>query len=100
LQAQVDPLELEHEAFEEVAAFESQVHSDGELSRVWSGVVSRGLEQIRPEFHAKTWVAFWRTVVDGQATSLVAAELELTPASIRQAKSRILRRLRQQLGDL
>jgi RNA polymerase sigma-70 factor (ECF subfamily) len=58
------------------------------------------LEQIRQEFQAKTWVAFWRTVIDGQATSLVAAELGLTPASIRQAKSRILRRLRQQLGDL
>jgi RNA polymerase sigma-70 factor (ECF subfamily) len=100
LHAHVDPLELEHEAFDEVAAFESPVHSDGELSRVWSGVVSRGLEQIRPEFHAKTWAAFWRTVIDGQATSLVAAELGLTPASIRQAKSRILRRLRQQLGDL
>jgi RNA polymerase sigma-70 factor, ECF subfamily len=100
LQAQVDPLEPTHEAFDEVTDFESQVQADGELSRVWSGVVSRGLEQIRQEFQAKTWAAFWRTVVDGQATSLVAAELGLTPASVRQAKSRILRRLRQQLGDL
>lgn len=100
LNAQVDPLESATESSEDLAGFESQTHGDGELSRVWSGVVSRGLMQIRHEFQERTWTAFWRTVVDGQATSVIAAELGLTPASIRQAKSRILRRLRQQLGDL
>jgi len=100
LQAQIDPLESETESSEEMPDFVSACEADGELSRVWSVVVSRGLEQIRHEFQERTWAAFWRTVVDGQATSLVAVELGLTPASIRQAKSRILRRLRQQLGDL
>jgi len=66
----------------------------------WQGVLSRAMEQIRGEFHAKTWLAFWRSVVDGQATDLVAAELKVSEANIRQARSRILRRLRQQLGDL
>ncbi|MDP1564243.1 MAG: sigma-70 family RNA polymerase sigma factor [Pirellulaceae bacterium] len=81
-------------------SWEAECRADGELSRVWNGVVSRGLEQIRPEFQSHTWEAFWRTVVDGQATAIVATELNLSLASVRQAKSRILRRLRQQLGDL
>ena len=66
----------------------------------WQGVLSRAMEQIRGEFHAKTWLAFWRSVVEGQATEVVAAELKVSEANIRQARSRILRRLRQQLGDL
>lgn len=74
--------------------------SDPELSQVWGGVVLRALEQIRHEFQPQTWAAFWRTVVDGQTTQVVANELNLSTSSVRQAKSRVLRRLRQQLGDL
>ena len=60
----------------------------------------RAMKQIEESFEAKTWQAFWRTTVDGLTTAVVAAELELSPASVRQARSRVLRRLRQQLGDL
>jgi RNA polymerase sigma-70 factor (ECF subfamily) len=63
-------------------------------------LVSRGLEQVRGEFETKTWQSFWRTAVDGLATAVVAEQLGLTPAAVRQNRSRVLRRLRQQLGDV
>lgn len=63
-------------------------------------LIDRALQQVRCEFENCTWQAFWRSVVDGQSTEIVAAELNVTSATVRQARSRILRRLRQQLGDL
>jgi RNA polymerase sigma-70 factor (ECF subfamily) len=63
-------------------------------------LTSRALAQVQSEFEASTWQAFWRSVVDGIATDEVARELHTSVASVRQARSRILRRLRQQLGDL
>jgi RNA polymerase sigma-70 factor (ECF subfamily) len=63
-------------------------------------LTSRALAQVQTEFEASTWQAFWRSVVDGIATDEVARELQTSAAAVRQARSRILRRLRQQLGDL
>ncbi|MFK7770166.1 MAG: RNA polymerase sigma factor [Mariniblastus sp.] len=60
----------------------------------------RALEQIKVDFQPNTWKAFWRTTVDGVETSAVAKELGLSQNSIRQAKSRVLRRLREQLGEV
>ena len=60
----------------------------------------RALELVRGEFEVPTWQAFWRTAVDGQSAPAVAAELGLSAAAVRQAKSRVLRRLRIELGEL
>jgi RNA polymerase sigma-70 factor (ECF subfamily) len=38
--------------------------------------------------------------VDGNSATEVAAELGATAATVRQAKSRVLRRLKQIVGDL
>ncbi len=62
-------------------------------------LVRRGLEQIQVEFQPSTWAAFWRTAVDGLSHEAVAEELAMSQAAVRQAKSRVLRRLREQLGD-
>ncbi|HMP78847.1 MAG TPA: sigma-70 family RNA polymerase sigma factor [Pirellulaceae bacterium] len=62
-------------------------------------LLHRALDQIKPEVAPQTWEAFWRSVVAGEPTAQIAADLRLTPNSVRQAKSRVLRRLRQQLGD-
>lgn len=63
-------------------------------------LIYRALVEVCDEFESSTWQAFWRSVVDGKSTDIAAAELKMTPAIIRQARSRIPRRLRQQLGDL
>ncbi len=60
----------------------------------------RALEQIRAEFEPRTWQAFWRTTVDRQPAAAVADELAMNPAAVYQAKSRVMRRIREELGDL
>jgi RNA polymerase sigma-70 factor (ECF subfamily) len=63
-------------------------------------LIRRGLELVRAEFESTTWLSFWRSAVDGIPTAVVAEQLGLTSAAVRQNRSRIMRRLRQQLGDL
>jgi len=60
----------------------------------------RGLDFIRAEFEPRTWQAFWKTAVDGRSPKDVAADLEMSPGAVRVAKSRVLHRLREELGDL
>lgn len=60
----------------------------------------RGLKQVRGEFEPRSWKIFERAVIDEVPTAIVAAEFGVQPAAVRQIRSRILRRLRQQLGDL
>jgi len=62
-------------------------------------LLQRAIAQIKPRVDPQTWQAFWRTVVLGQATAEVAENLGMTRPTVRKAKSRTLRRLRQQLGD-
>ncbi|MEQ1904265.1 MAG: sigma-70 family RNA polymerase sigma factor [Pirellulaceae bacterium] len=62
-------------------------------------LLRRAMSQIEATVERQTWQAFWRTVVDGQSSDVVAAELNLSTATIRQYRSRILRRLREQMGD-
>jgi RNA polymerase sigma-70 factor, ECF subfamily len=62
-------------------------------------LLQRALESIRGEFQERTWQAFWRTVVDGQSAAEAGAELEMQPGAVRVAKSRVLWRLRKELGE-
>jgi RNA polymerase sigma-70 factor (ECF subfamily) len=63
-------------------------------------LLHRALESIRHEFAPRTWQAFWRVVVDGLSTDEAGAELTMRPGTVRVAKSRVLHRLRQELGEL
>jgi RNA polymerase sigma-70 factor (ECF subfamily) len=54
----------------------------------------------RGEFTDETWQMFWRVAVDGNSATAIAAEMGTTPAAVRQAKSRVLRRLKQVVGDV
>ena len=60
----------------------------------------RALELIRANFEPKTWDMFWRVTVDGQATAEVARDFGVSASAVRLAKSRVLRRLREELGDI
>jgi RNA polymerase sigma-70 factor (ECF subfamily) len=60
----------------------------------------RALELVRGEFEARTWEAFWRAAVAGHSPGTIAADLGVTPAAVRKAKSRVLYRLRQEIGEL
>ena len=67
---------------------------------IFNDVLLRALESIRGEFHERTWQAFWKVVVEGRTASDVAADLDMKPGSVRVAKSRVLLRLRHELGDI
>ena len=63
-------------------------------------LILKALELVRVEFKELSWKAFWRTAIDGLPTEVVANELGMTAAAVRQARSRIMRRLRIELGDV
>jgi RNA polymerase sigma-70 factor, ECF subfamily len=67
---------------------------------VFTGILGRALESIRGEFQEQTWRAFWGVVVEGREVADVAADLEMRPGTVRVAKSRVLLRLRRELGDV
>ena len=67
-----------------------------ELGRLYQ----QAAELVRGEFEERTWRAFERTVIEDCDTADVARELHMTPNNVRQAKSRVLRRLREEVGDL
>jgi RNA polymerase sigma-70 factor, ECF subfamily len=73
---------------------------DGDVAAAERGLFHRALELIRGEFEERTWQAFWRTTVAGQVPKDVAADLGMSPGAVRVAKSRVLHRLREELGDL
>jgi RNA polymerase sigma-70 factor (ECF subfamily) len=79
------------------SAAEEQSVADDQAER---GLFYRGLDFIRAEFEPKTWQAFWKTAVEGRAAGDVAADLAMSPGAVRVAKSRVLNRLREELGDL
>jgi RNA polymerase sigma-70 factor (ECF subfamily) len=60
----------------------------------------RVLEEVRGEFEGRTWQAFLRTAVEGRPPKEVGPELGMSPGAVRVAKSRVLRRLREELGAL
>ena len=64
------------------------------------GLFERALELIRGEFEERTWHAFWLTAVEDHPTGEVALELVMTPGAVRVAKSRVLRRLREELSEI
>ncbi|MDG1896580.1 MAG: hypothetical protein P8J37_16880 [Fuerstiella sp.] len=66
---------------------------------VKAAVVHRALDLIRDEFQERTWQALWRLTVTGQSAAEIAGELKLNEKAVRQAKYRVLCRLREILRD-
>lgn len=65
-----------------------------------TALVKRAMRQVQADFEPRTWQVFTRSVIDQTATIVVADEFGITQAAVRQIRSRVLRRIRQQLGDL
>lgn len=63
-------------------------------------LVNRALELMKTDFQPTTWQACWQHLVCDRPAAEVAAELGISVDSVYAAKSRVLRRLRQQLAGL
>lgn len=74
---------------EEASSEQAIVHS----------TLCQALSNIRRNFSEQSWKAFWMVVVDGRETVDVANDLGMQPGTVRVAKSRVLKRLRLELGD-
>jgi RNA polymerase sigma-70 factor (ECF subfamily) len=76
-----------------------------DLNRLWDRehdqfIARRLLQLLEPEFTASTWQAFRRQVMDGLCAADAAAELGLSVNAVLIAKSRVLRRFREEIAGL
>jgi RNA polymerase sigma-70 factor (ECF subfamily) len=62
-------------------------------------LLRRAVQMIRDEFQFSTWEAFWRVTIDGQPATEVAEQLRMTHGAVRQAKYRVLKRLREFMSE-
>ncbi len=60
---------------------------------------NQALATVRAEFEPTTWQAFLLTTVERRSAAEAAEELRMSEGGVRQAKYKVLRRLRQELGD-
>jgi RNA polymerase sigma-70 factor (ECF subfamily) len=63
-------------------------------------VLRQAMECVKIDYEEKTWQAFWRTVVEQQPTADVASDLGLAQGTVRQARYKILKRLREEIQGL
>jgi RNA polymerase sigma-70 factor (ECF subfamily) len=88
------------EAHRQMADLSGPADDEEDDAAELSGLYRRALSLIQAEFEPRTWQAFWRAAVDGQATDVVAGELGMSAVAVRIAKSRVLARLREEVGQL
>lgn len=78
---------------------------NSDLSRQWDQdhdkhVFQKLLAVVAADFEPGTWQAFTRFAVAGQPAAQVALELGVSESAVVQAKFRILKRLREEAGEL
>jgi RNA polymerase sigma-70 factor (ECF subfamily) len=75
------------------------------LSQQWERdhdrhVYEKLVQIVQPDFEAQTWRAFTRFALDGVSAADTARELGMTETAVLQAKFRVLKRLREEAGEL
>ena len=95
-----------------VGGFEAQQHLLQVRSAVWDEsddscdeddrkiLYRRVVELVHREFAQRTWQAFWLVTVDEERPADVARSLGMSVNAVYLAKSRVLRRLREELAGL
>ena len=87
--------------FSQLAAPEDEeaeeAHDEAEEMRQ---LLRGALQLVRGQVQEQTWQAFWKVVVEGKTPEQAGEELAMRPGTVRVAKSRVLSRLRAELGDV
>jgi RNA polymerase sigma-70 factor (ECF subfamily) len=73
---------------------------DAEETRERQLLLRRALELMQKDFTPTTWKACWQLVAEERPAAEVAAALDITENAVYLAKSRVLRRLRQEMAYL
>jgi RNA polymerase sigma-70 factor (ECF subfamily) len=89
----------------EPSSLEVLEDENDELTRRWDEecnkvLVESALQLVRPHFDAATWDAFCRVTFENQSPQEVAAALSISVNSVYLARSRVLRRLRNEIRGL
>lgn len=63
-------------------------------------LLRQALELVRRDFQADTWQAFWAVAVEGRSSADVARSVGMSRGAVRQARYRVLQRLREEFGAL
>jgi len=73
--------------------------AEPEAEQTLPATVHRALALVRESTEPHVWQAFWRSTIDGDECARIAADLGMTPRAVRQAKYRVLCRLRALVSD-
>ena len=87
------PMALDDEEMARLTDHADETNDKWEAEYRWS-VFEWAASQVRSEFQAHTWDAFWRTAVEGQSADAVAKAFGLKLGSVYTARSRATARLR------
>jgi RNA polymerase sigma-70 factor (ECF subfamily) len=91
---------------EDADNFVSQLEDpNSDLSRQWDRdhdkhVFQKLLALVQPDFEPNTWRAFVQFAIKGAAAAEVAQEMGLSECAVIQARFRVLKRLREEAGEL
>lgn len=92
------PLANEDEAFADLAAPDhADLISEADYHQ---NLIRRALQIMQADFQPATWQACWQYVVEERPPEEVASNLGISVGAVYVAKSRVLRRLRQELEGL
>ncbi len=83
---------------EQLIAPESLDADSAEWNAAWrQQLFQTAAKQVQADFTEGTWAAFWQTAVDGRAGQEVATELGMSVAAVYLAKSRVMKRIKEQI---
>lgn len=71
---------------------------DNTTDQVTIDLAMRAVQIMKTDFEKRTWQAFWKTAIEGIPTHEVAHALQMSSNQVRQSRSRIIRRLREEFG--
>lgn len=82
-----------------------QQPADDEESRLLAFEYERHLflwaaDDVKKEFRATTWQAFWQTAVEGRSVGEVAQDLKISLGAVYIARSRVMARLREKIQEV
>lgn len=89
-----------HAQWQDMPAALPEQLEEHQIKQETSVLYHQAYELLQVEFEKHTWKAFWRAAVDGVSAKLVAEELEMTVGAVYNAKSKVLRRLREEFAGL
>jgi RNA polymerase sigma-70 factor (ECF subfamily) len=79
-----------------------QPQQEDELADKWDRACQEQLfqyaaDRVRGLFQERTWRAFWKTAVEGQAAKEVAEELGMSTPAVLMAKGRVISKIKEQV---